>query len=45
LRAYEAQSAKAWRDGGFPLSWLPDTIVAMTVHVVAELGYDAVIAA
>ena len=35
---YEAQSAYAVREGGLPLALVPATIVAITVHVVAELG-------
>jgi hypothetical protein len=43
--AYAPQRAYAVTDGGAPLAKDPATIVAVTVQVVAELGYDEVRAA
>jgi hypothetical protein len=42
---HAAQSAYGVRLGGLPLANDPATMVAITVQVVAELGYELVIAA
>ena len=42
LRGAEGEGLEG---GRVPVVLVADTTVAMTVHVVAELGYDAVIAA